>query len=160
MKNYITHLVECQCILPIYKKHTKPVYHKFSVFSELDEQNKIIEKYVSCNNCDSIHLVNEVSKSEILWGKDQYKSFTNKVEDVKFNLNSLGHERIVSILEQNNCDINIWEKAYFIIQNEIEDNIIISKEEFEDIFLLKTIEFKNNKFTIKNERYQKVINLK
>ena len=159
MKKYETHLVECQCILPIYKNHTKPVYHKFPVFSELDENNNIIEKYVSCNNCDCIHLVNEISSSELIWGKDFYKSFVNTVSDIKFNLISENQENLVNILEQNKCDISIWEKAYFILENEIEDDIIISKKDIEGFLLVKVLKQKNKKFILKTERYQKELNL-
>ena len=46
MKNYIKHLVECQCILKIFEKKTKPLYHKFIVFSVIDENDNILEKFV------------------------------------------------------------------------------------------------------------------
>ena len=159
MKKYETHLIECQCILPIYKNHTKPVYHKFPVFSEIDESNNLVEKYVACNNCDCIHLVKEISSSELVWGKDYYKSFINTISDIKFNLISEEQENLVNILEQNNCDISTWEKAYFLLENEIEDDIIISKKDAEAFFIVKVLKKKNNKFILKTERYQKEFDL-
>ena len=69
--NFIKHLIECQCTLKIYKNKSKPIFHKFQVFSKL-ENEKIVEKYVMCNNCDILHKVTETFKSEIQWGKENF----------------------------------------------------------------------------------------
>ena len=74
MKDYTKHLIECQCTLKIFENKTKPLYHKFVVFSLLEDEN-IEEKYVTCNNCDIVHRVYDICKSEIKWGKEGYKSF-------------------------------------------------------------------------------------
>ena len=46
-KNYTRHLLECQCVLSIYRNNTVPVYHKFQVFSKFDSNNNIEKKI--CN---------------------------------------------------------------------------------------------------------------
>ena len=50
MSDHIKHLIECQCVLNIFKNKTRPVFHKFKVFSQIDENDSIKEKYVICNN--------------------------------------------------------------------------------------------------------------
>ena len=80
-KNYFRHLIECQCILPIYKNKTKPLYHKFKVFSVI-EDDQIEEKYVMCNNCKILHRVTEFNKSEIMWGVEEEKSMVYEVSTI------------------------------------------------------------------------------
>ena len=63
--NYIKHLIECQCTLPIFKNKTKPVYHKIPVFSKINEDDSIEEKYIICDNCDIVHKVEEVFKTSL-----------------------------------------------------------------------------------------------
>ena len=82
--NYIKHLIECQCTLPIFKNKTKPVYHKIPVFSKLNEEDNLEEKYVICDNCDIVHKVEEVFKSEIKWGVEGLESLVTTKEDIKF----------------------------------------------------------------------------
>ena len=90
MSNFVKHLIECQCTLNIFKNKTKPIYHKFKVFSLYDEKlDKVKEKYVLCNNCDIVHRVYEVFKSEIKWGNEGLKSLITTKEDIKFNLSRL-----------------------------------------------------------------------
>ena len=55
------HLIECHCILSIYKNKNPAIYHKFSVYSMIDKKtNKVMPKYVNCNNCGVTHLVEEI----------------------------------------------------------------------------------------------------
>ena len=158
MKNkYIKHLLECQCILPIYTNKTKKLYHKFPVFSELNEKDEITEKYVCCNNCDIIHKVKGVCKSEIMWGKEGYNSYVVSKEDIIFNLKNMGKERLVEILEKNKCDISTWEHCYYLVENEIEDFIVISKEEIENNISYKCLYISEKGFKIKNEISQRYL---
>ena len=43
--NGIKHLIECQCILPQFKKRENPPYHKFVVFSIIDDVDEVLEKF-------------------------------------------------------------------------------------------------------------------
>ena len=155
MNLYVNHLIECQCILPLYKKSKKLIFHKFTVFSEINDNDEVKEKYVSCNNCDSIHKVTEVLKSEVVWGNDSYKNLVTTIEDIKFNLSNEGYEKIINILEQNNCEISIWENINFLIQNDLEESVIISKEEIDNSVVIKKLFYLNNNFKLKKEIYQK-----
>ena len=61
----IKHLVNCHCYLKIYQKNENIIYHKFPVYSKIDENGNIIPKNVKCNNCNAFHKVYEIQKSEI-----------------------------------------------------------------------------------------------
>ena len=108
MKDYTKHLIECQCTLKIFENKTKPLYHKFVVFSLLEDEN-IEEKYVTGNNCDIVHRVYDICKSEIKWGKEGYKSLVCTKEDIKFNLVNNGKQNISDSLELNDVDISVLE---------------------------------------------------
>ena len=155
---YIKHLVECHCILPIFKKSTKIIYHKFPVFSTLDENDNLKEKYVKCNNCNALHLVKEVNKSEILLGKEGFDSYVITKEDIEFNLNSENLNHISNILNTNDVDITVWEHVNHVYENNIEDSIIVlNKEDGVNNFIYKYLVLKDGKFKIKKEIQQKVI---
>ena len=154
-KDYIIHLIECQCILPIYKNKTKPLYHKFKVFSVVDD-DQIEEKYVMCNNCKILHKVTEVNKSEIMWGVEEEKSMVTTIDDVKFNLSD-DYPNIVRLFEEKEVDITTWEHFNFLVEENISDNVLISKTENKDKLVYKIVEFNNNKAKIKNEIVQRYL---
>lgn len=156
-KTYIKHLIECHCILSLYKNRTKTVYHKFPVFSIINEDESIEEKYVLCNNCSVVHKVFEIGKSEIKWGNEGYKSLVTTKEDIKFNLVNIGLEKLVDILELNNLDISEWEFIDYIIDNSLEGSVVIDKKEIDNAVNYKYLEIKNSKFKIKNEIVQRYL---
>ena len=54
------HLIECHCILPQYRRALNTVYHKFVVFSEIDDSDTVVPKFAQCNNCGVIgHLAGQ-----------------------------------------------------------------------------------------------------
>lgn len=154
--DYIKHLIDCHCILSIYKNRTKPVYHKFTVFSELKEDN-IKEKYVLCNNCDIVHKIIDVNKSEIKWGSEGYRSLVTTREDIKFNLESQGLDRLVTILEVNNIDLSDWEYVEYLLENKLEGKVVLDKKEIENSINYKYVEIKNGKYKIKNDIAQRYL---
>jgi len=154
-KDYIVHLIECQCILPIYKNKTKPLYHKFKVFSVI-EDDQIEEKYVMCNNCKILHRVTEFNKSEIMWGVEEEKSMVTTIDDIKFNLSD-DYPNIVRLFEEKEVDITAWEHFNFLVEEGISDSVLISKTENKDKLIYKVVEFNNNKAKIKNEIVQRYL---
>ena len=74
-KDYIKHLIDCHCILSIYKNRTKPVYHKFPVFSKLDN-NEIIEGIKA-----KLHHYKELSTDN-----KEFNCLHNKIEIMYKNL--------------------------------------------------------------------------
>tara|TARA_B000000557_G_C20809735_1_gene459463 strand:- start:942 stop:1436 length:495 start_codon:yes stop_codon:yes gene_type:complete len=155
-KNYINHMIECQCILPIFKNKTKPLYHKFIVFSTFDENDRINLKYSICDNCKSVHKITEIQKSEILWGKEGLKSLVRSKEDIIFNFKNENLNEVINILLKNDCELNIWEQIEFIFENNLENHTtMISKEELEEFYIIKFLEYKDKKFKLKTENIEK-----
>ena len=154
-KNYIRHLVECQCILSIFRNNTVPVYHKFSVFSKFDDDGFVEKKYVTCNNCDSLHEISDICRSEIKWGKDTLIGLVNTKDDIKFNLISQNKQNIVEILEKNNCDISVWELVEHVIDNNLEETVVLDKKEVENNIIYNCLNIKNGNARIKKEIVQR-----
>lgn len=69
-RDYVKHLVRCKCILQQYRKLPDPPFHKFIVFSELDDQAMVIPSFAQCPNCGVVHKVKEVGVSEVLRKED------------------------------------------------------------------------------------------
>lgn len=160
MKNYIKHLVECQCILKIFEKKTKPLYHKFIVFSVIDENDNILEKFVECNNCGAIHKINEINKSEIIHGKDMISGLVTKINDIRSNLNNINDlsKQISNLLDSNKItEICIWEHAEFLLENKIEGIIQLEKNEIKDSFIIKNLYIYKDTFKIKTETFQRYL---
>ena len=125
--NGIKHLLECQCILPQYKKRDNPPYHKFVVFSIVDDSDSVLEKFAQCNNCGIVHRVFDICKSEIATGHESLSSLPTK-EDFQLMLPS----SVVDILNSYDCDLCVWEQVAFIMNyNKVGEKIIISKDEID-----------------------------
>lgn len=154
---YIRHLIECQCILKIYEKRTKPLFHKFPVFSIISNDD-IIEKYAECNNCGSIHRVYDVQESEIMWGKDGYEGLVTKIDDIRNNLENTGHQKIVEILTTHKIDdVSLWENVEFLLENNASGMIILNKNSIKDNDIYKILYIDKGIFKIKNEVQQRLV---
>ena len=154
---FTRHLLECHCILKIFQNKTKPVYHKFSVFSILDDSSRIENKYVSCNNCGAIHEVVDLCKSEIKWGNDIYSGLVTTKEDILFNFKSKNLDHVSHILETNDCDISIWELVEFCFENNIEYSVVLSKQEIQDNIVYNCLNIKESSVKIKKEISQRYV---
>jgi hypothetical protein len=122
-KTGMRHLIECNCILPQYSKLRNPIFHKFPVFSVIDEDNKVIEKIVECNNCGIVHKITEIGVSEIT-RKENMKT-ARTINDIKYGL----PENFAGLLEQHNCDISVWEEVEFNIEEEIWNSFVVLQQE-------------------------------
>ena len=92
------HLIECHCVLPIYKNKKPVVYHKFAVYSFFDEKtSKVIPKYVNCNNCGVTHLIEEFCKSKIKLGLNNYKGLDNQIYKVYIPFKQVRYNRISNV---------------------------------------------------------------
>jgi hypothetical protein len=154
--NYTKHLVECQCTLSLFKNKTKPVYHKIPVFSKIVNES-VEEKYIMCENCNVIHYVTEICKSEIKWGNENLISLINLKEDIKFNLVSNNNNLLVDILEKNQCHISDWEMSEYLIENNQNGIIILNKNEIDNNIVINLIEFDKGKFKLKKEITQRYL---
>lgn len=132
----IRHLVQCHCILPQFKKMHDPIFHKFVVFSVVDDDDQVIPRLVSCNNCGVVHKVQDLCKSEIAVGNEGIRSFLSK-DQISDSL----HKNISGLLESHECDISVWEHVSFIVENKQWGSIItISQEDVEGFVQAKTLE--------------------
>jgi hypothetical protein len=120
----IKHLIECHCVLAIYRNSEKIINHKFPVYSKIDEKGNIIKKLVKCNNCEAVHLINEFCRSEIKPGKDQTQITINK-DDLKYML----PEKIGNFLEKVDADIATYEQVIDIIDEERWGESVIIKRD-------------------------------
>lgn len=150
--NYITHLIECSCILPLYSKSEKPIYHKFPVFSTLNEKEELEEKYVACNNCDVIHKVTDFCSSEVMTDTSNYRGLVTTKEDLEHSLN----DKIISVLIKNDCEVDVWEKLDFLFENNISDHVVISKKYEESSVICQIIYIESDgSYKIKREIFQR-----
>lgn len=145
MPEYAKHLVECKCILPQFKKMDEPPFHKFIVFSELEEETAQVKtSYAQCPNCGAIHKIQEIGLSKIL-NKDSMLSIPT-IEDIKTQL----PDWLSVLLERHECDLPTWQEAHFIMANELWGRtIILAKEREGESILGKYV-------TILSEKMHKV----
>ena len=120
------HLVQCHCILPQFRKMKDPVFHKFIVFSVIDDDDKVIPKFCHCNNCAVVHNVVDLCQSEIVVGRESSLSLMTK-EDIR----SCIPRNIGKVLDTYECDLPVWEEAQFYFETGIDSPpIVLTTEEF------------------------------
>lgn len=124
MKTGIKHLIECHCVLPQFMGKAKTIYHKFIVFSVIDESDTVVASYEQCNNCGTIHKVYDLCRSEIIAGKDQ-SSNVEKINDVKISL----PKSLVELFESYKLDLPDYQYARFILENEAWESTIVLDSE-------------------------------
>ena len=149
------HLIECHCILPIYKNRQPPIYHKFPVYSLLDQQTgKVIPKYVNCNNCGVTHFVQELCKSSIKVGKEDLKS-VRQIKEICLNIS----EKILKILNEYKATIDIYEEVENIFENEIfPSSIVIKREIIDETYHIKILQIlSDDKIKILSEKIDDII---
>ncbi len=135
----IKHLIECNCVLPQFQNTKSPLFHKFIVFSIVDEENKTQEKNAICNNCGIVHTILEIGKSEIT--KSENLSSLREIKDIRIGL----PPHIVNILEENQCDLATFEEVEFILDNERWGSyVVINKDQIEGRTIGKALIFKEN----------------
>lgn len=112
MKECIKHTIECNCILPQFKNTIPTVFHKFVVFSIINEDGNLKPSYINCNNCGAIHKVLEVGQS-IQTPKESI-SILPKIEEIKTQL----PKQLVDILESYKCELHVWQELKFIFDEQ------------------------------------------
>jgi hypothetical protein len=122
-KTYVKHLVECNCVLPQFKNRKDIIFHKFVVFSKIGFDDKVITSYVKCNNCNGVHRVYEISKSELM--KNENSKSVETIDEIKLFL----PEKLQILLEKYDCDLPTWQETQFIIDSEAwGSRVILSRE--------------------------------
>ena len=143
----LKHLIQCHCILPQYKQRKDPVFHKFPVFSIIDDSDTVVLKYAECNNCGAAHKVYDICKSEILTGRDEVRSQLT-ISDFKFSLPTDLYE----LLSHYKKELPDYEMSEYIMDNKLWDStIVLSREEMDDQVQGKLLRFvSQEKFRIES----------
>ena len=122
----IKHLVQCHCILPQFRKMKDPIFHKFVVFSVIDDDDKVISKFCHCNNCGVVHNVVDLCQSEIVVGRESSLSLMTR-EDIR----SCIPQNIAKVLDTYEVDLPVWEEVQFYYETGIDSSpIVLTTEEF------------------------------
>ena len=103
------HIVECHCVLPQNRGKSVPIYHTFIVFSEIDDSDTVVPKFVQCNNCGIVHKVTDICRSEIAVGKEELKTIST-IDDIRVGL----PDDTCNLLDSYSCDLATWEHIDFI----------------------------------------------
>ena len=145
--------MECHCVLPQLKNAKNITYHKFTVFSIIDDSDTVIPKNAKCNNCGVIHNVVDICKSEIEIGFEGNAIMTK--QDIKLMIPS----DMTNILEAYDCDLPTWENALFAYENKLfNEIIIIARNEEDDKVFGKLLKITKNKtFRIEPYSYSLVV---
>jgi hypothetical protein len=130
MLEFVKHLVTCNCVLKQYEDTDPPVFHKFVVFSVINEDGSIKPSHAKCNNCGGIHKVTEVGVSQKL--KRETIATLPDIEEIKSSL----PERLVALVEKYKLSLPSWQEIKFVLENEKWERPIIlqREEEGEDVY--------------------------
>ena len=134
----LRHLVECHCILPQFRNANPVVYHKFIVFS-VSEDDVVQPKLSQCNNCGIIHKIVDYCKSEIVHGLEDSSSLRT-IDDIKVSM----PQKLVEFLVPQNLDISLWELIEFILDNKVEKEIPLTKDDKTDLTQIKMLHIKSD----------------
>jgi len=122
----VKHLIQCHCILPQYRKMKDPLFHKFVVFTVIDNNDKVLPKIVHCNNCGVVHNVIDICQSEVVTGREMSISVMTK-EDIRAGI----PENLAKLLDTYECDVPIWEEVQFYYETDLPaPPIVLTREEF------------------------------
>lgn len=111
MKEYVKHLITCKCFLPQFRHLPNAPFHKFIVFSDLDEAGLVEQSLVQCVNCGIVHKIKEVGKTEIL--KKEDASSILSIDEVKSGLS----EGILNKFSGYDLDLHQWQEIAWILEN-------------------------------------------
>ena len=139
MRRGLKHLIECHCILPQFRNNPQAVYHKFVVFSEIDDSDTVIPKVVNCNNCGVAHKIIDICKSVIHTAREDVTS-VRTIDDISLSM----PEDVRNVLSSYSCDIATWEHAEFILSyQKWGEFIVLSRENTNDGIEGKVLRFES-----------------
>jgi hypothetical protein len=131
----VKHLIQCHCVLPQYRGRHEPFFHKFTVFSLINDDDSVTPRFSQCNNCQVIHKVIGICKSEIVPGVDESSAILT-VSDIRTSI----PEKFCKVMDKHSCDQASWEHLKFIMEGQMwGESIIISREVLGDSTQLKLL---------------------
>ena len=116
----VKHLVPCHCILPQFRSRAEPVFHRFVVFSVIDEHDNVVPKNVQCDNCSALHRVTEIGRSEIAVGADESRA-VRTIDDIAVGL----PERLSALLRSYDARLSTWEECEFVLDESRWDTAVV-----------------------------------
>jgi len=143
------HLIQCHCVLPQYRKLDNPIFHKFVVYSKHNTAGEIITKLSKCNNCDALHRIVDLCKSEIVIRMEDTDVVVD-IDDIKLGLS----DKLIKILDKNNCDHPTYEQIDHIFESELwGEDVVIGRKTINNLKThLKILNIKSeNSFRIRSE---------
>ena len=154
MPSGIKHTIQCHCILPQYKNAKNPTFHKFVVFSIIDDNDVCVPKMANCNNCGATHKVFDVCKSELITGREDSSSVM-VVEDFKHSLPSSLYDLLISY----DAEVYDFEHSEFILDNQLWDStIVLTREKSDSGVDGKIVRFiSESKFRVESFSHREVI---
>jgi hypothetical protein len=85
-----------------------PPLHRFVVFSVIDPVGAVELRFAQCNNCGIIHRVTDLTKSEIVRGKESSHAIPS-IDDIRSSLPA----ELSAILDRASVDLATWEAVRF-----------------------------------------------
>jgi len=101
------------------------VFHKFIVFSIINDDETFKPSYARCNYCGAIHKVTEVMTS-VQQRRDTAPMLPD-IEEIKTTL----PEKLVELLSRYTLDVTTWQEIKFIYENELWGKAVILQRETE-----------------------------
>ena len=150
----LKHLIECHCYLKIFNSSENKINHKFPTYSKFDENDNIIPRLSKCNNCESLHYVYDICKSELRPGKEDINSILSK-EDIMMML----PDKVNNVLTSNRADIADFEHALDIIDNEVwGERIVVKRDIVDDVENVKILQIDGeNKIKLYNKEINTIV---
>tara|TARA_R110000851_G_scaffold22029_3_gene65492 strand:+ start:208 stop:585 length:378 start_codon:yes stop_codon:yes gene_type:complete len=110
--------------------------------------NKVMPKYVNCNNCGVTHLVDELCKSKIQIGKEDITSIRS-IEEIELSL----PEKLTKFLKQYNPTIDVLEEIEDVFNNNLfPKGLVIKREIIDEKYNVKILNLISEKrYTIASE---------
>jgi hypothetical protein len=129
------HLIQCRCILPQFKSHNPPVFHQFTVFSIIGDDDKLRKHFAQCNNCGLIHKIVDVCRSEMQTSKDELKSLET-IDDVLSGLSQQLRDFLVTV----DVDLPTVQAITFIVnEKRWGDYVTLFSETVDDMTQVKRV---------------------
>lgn len=138
------HVITCTCIHNKLKNIKDIPQHRFVVFSVVGDDDVVVPKYVTCDNCGVVHKVIDICKSEIIRSKENVE-FGLSLDELKSGL----PQKLVDALSKYNIDVPTWEYISFAYENQNYDvPIVVSEETVDNVICGKYLKLKpNDSFT-------------
>lgn len=139
--DYVKHIVECNCVLPMFYQQLQQglrVFYRFPVFSEIYNDGSIKPSFAECDHCGAILKVVEVGQVERT--KKEETQFISTKEELQQNL----PEKLIELLSAFKLPLITWQEVEFLMRKKIyQRNVILTKEENDGVIVGKHLSIKS-----------------